>query len=166
MNCIKYRSDANATMKHILLITIGLFIAVMLVYYCRNDDDTQQQHALHVASTLRQFLADAQISLIEKPITNAATFYTWIGTYPSTTNYSAVKIRTVCDVVWVNTNFNVWLTSINGDQKQTSPALIAQYRHLTNINYIAIKFNGEPMRQGEPPSYGFLSIDIRNVAPK
>jgi hypothetical protein len=140
-----------------LVITIGLFV---LLSSCDRTDDAQQQR-IRAENAARQYMVEAQISLVEHPTTNSSNFLIWLRSYAAATNRVAKELRLVCDTIWVNTNFNDWSASTNRSHNSEAIAIVARYNGIHDHCFIGIAFDGKSAQTNAKPSSGFTEINVK-----
>src|SRR5687768_15010934 len=90
----------------ILLVAFPLFVS------CGRIDLSRPKHD-HAHNSLRQFVVETQISVLEQKSQNASAFLTRVESELSSTNTAARALQSACDVVWINTNLNDWVASVS-----------------------------------------------------
>lgn len=108
-------------------------------------------------------MTEVQISLVEQPTANSVDVMKWLESYPSSTNKPTKELRSVCDVIWVNSNLDDWLASVSTNHHPTVTAMGARYRFGGKNCFIGIRFNGEPVQQAGPPDSGFTKLDLTGM---
>ena len=157
-------ADYYKRMLRSLLFKGGLiaFMICLLSVSCqRTETEAEQQKRTMAYVALRQYVTEGQLYLLDQSVTNASDFLKWVEDYPSSTNKFAKEIRSTCEVVWVNTNINTWLSATNGNGPSVSTiAMTAQYRFETNIRFVGATFEGL-IRTNRPPDSGFIKLDLK-----
>lgn len=139
---------------------LTLIAASFLVISCERFDDTQQQH-IRVYTALRQFVAETQASVFEQTLTNQAQLPQWVESYPSSGRPKAAELRSICNTIWVNGDFDVWLFSMRTNYRVTSiTALVAEYQLKGTNCLIGITFSGDLVDQQQPPNVGFIKLNL------
>ena len=139
-----------------------VIMASALLVSCGQTEETRQEH-IDVKDALRQFVAGVQISLLEGSNTNATDFIIRVESYTSSTNQPAEELRKVCDVVWVNNNFNDWLASVSPNSRPGATAIITKYKQGDPNVLVGIDFNGTPLQPDTIPNSGFEKIDLTEM---
>jgi hypothetical protein len=139
-----------------------VIMASALLVSCGQTEETRQEH-IDVRDALRQFVAGVQISLLEGSNTNATDFIIRVESYSSSTNAPAEELRKVCDVVWVNSNFNDWLASVSPNSHPTATAIITKYKTSDPNLLVGIDFSGSPVQPDAIPNSGFEKIDLTEM---
>ena len=139
-----------------------VIMASALLVSCGQTDETQQEH-MDVRDALRQFVAGVQISLLDRGTTNTNDFMILVQSYASSTNQPAEELRKVCDVVWVNNNFNDWLTSVSPNPHPGATAIITKYKTGNPNLLVGIDFSGTPVQPDTIPNSGFEKINLAEM---
>jgi hypothetical protein len=139
-----------------------VIMASALLVSCGQTEEAQQEH-IDVKAALRQFVAGIQVSLLDRGTTNTNDFMILVESYSSSTNAPAEELRKVCDVVWVNSNFNDWLTSVSPNSHSTATAIITKYKTGDPNVLVGIDFNGTPIQPDAIPNSGFQKIDLTEM---
>jgi hypothetical protein len=138
-------------------------MACFVLVSCEHIDDAQQQR-IRASGALRQFMTELQISLVERPPTNAIDIMVLAESFSSSsTNKPPKELRSVCDMVWVNNNIKHWLASSDTSSNTTAIAMIGQYQYDGRHYLIGITFSGDAMQQNGPPESGFTKLDLRSI---
>jgi hypothetical protein len=124
------------------------------------DKDAIQEKGQRAWSVLRQFMIEAQDSLIETPLTNAIAFTQWTKSYSLSTNRSAVKLRSECEAVWVNNHFDAWLDFVKEKRYLLLTAMVGEWRLQGTNGFIGVNFKGEFVGESAPPDLNFTKLDF------
>ncbi len=148
-----------------LLFKGGLIALVicLLSLSCRpTETEAEQEKRTLAYGALREYVTEGQLYLMDQSITNASDLLKWVEGYPSSTNKWAKDIRSACEVVWVNTNINTWLSATNGNDPSVSTiAMVAQYRFETNNRFVGALFESGWTREVAPPDSGFIKLELK-----
>jgi len=159
-------TDRRLVSEHVprRLVTrlVMVIMASALLVSCGQTDEAQQEH-IDVRHALRQFVAGVQISLLEGSDANATDFMIRVESYSSSTNQPAEELRKVCDVVWVNNNFNDWLASVSPNSHPTATAIITKYKTGNPNLLVGIDFSGRPVQPDTIPGSGFEKINLTEM---
>ena len=139
-----------------------VIMSALLLVSCGQTDEVQQEH-IQVKDALRQFVAGIQVSLLDRGTTNANEFMVLVESYSSSTNQPAEELRRVCDVVWVNNNFNDWSASVSPNSHPTATAVITRYKQGDPNSLVGIDFSGTPVQPDTIPDSGFEKIDLKEM---
>jgi len=142
-------------------------IICLLSASCQQAESRREQETRTVAYiALQEFVTETEIYVLDQPVTNASDFFKWIESCPSSTNKWAQNLRSACEIVWVNTNYNAWVSATTDHRSNSSVAMVAQYRVETNNRFIGAFFGTGWTREAEPPDSAFLKLDLKALTKK
>lgn len=149
--------NINWLIATLIVVTAAVLIFCLQPNFTRVHDVQEDRLAAFVE--LRQFLCEAQDSLIESPTTNATDFIQWTKSYSLSTNRTAVKLRSMFDAFWVNKDFDAWRDSVKERRFLLVTAVMGHWQlHGTN-GFIGVNFKGEPVDERGLDS-NFIKLDL------
>ena len=127
--------------------------------------DVRNAKQMEAASSLRAFLSETFISMLDQPHVNQTNFPTWVLSHLNGTNKPAQRVRSACDSVWLNTNYSDWAAALSPLRSPAGPrtsetALVASYQTGSDRGFTGVDFDGRSKRHEGPPTTGFARADF------
>jgi hypothetical protein len=141
---------------------ISGLVATLLCCACDQSADLRIELQGRVYQGLKHIRLDVEISVFERRVTNAVQLLELLQTETSTTNKEFAKLRPYCDVIYVDTNYQNWLTYIERKSANAkAPSLVGEWRFQNKTNFMAIGFDDRYVPPPEAPGTGFWKVSLR-----